>query len=513
MASLQGPTFPFPPIPNHRSTPTRTSLTTPRSKPTTRPDPFPEPSNPNPDPSPSSSSSITLSNTQKRWGLSLEKNNSQEAKERKQVINTKIASKKAISVILRREATKAVIEKKKGISSKRLLPRTVLEALHERITALRWESALKVFELLREQLWYRPDSGIYVKLIVMLGKCKQPQKAQELFQAMVDEGCFINHEVYTALLSAYSRSGQFNEAFTLLEYMKNNPNCRPDVYTYSILIKSCLQVSAFDKVSMLLSDMVSQGIKPSTVTYNTLIDAYGKSGKFAEMESVLAEMLCKRHCEPDSWTMNSTLRAFGTTGQIEMMEKCYEKFLAAGIEPNIKTFNILLDSYGKIGDYEKMSSVMQYMQKYHFSWTLVTYSYNVVIDAFGRAGDLKQMEFLFRLMKSEKIKPNCVTFCSLVRAYGRAGKPEKIDSILRIIENTDVTLDTVFFNCLVDAYGRMERFAEMKEDVEMMKSKGCNPDRVTYKSMIKVYSIAGMSTQAKELQNFVRFSEDSKDRG
>lgn len=64
--------------------------------------------------------------------------------ERKEQVNNKIASHKAISIILRREATKAVIEKKRGTNSKKLLPRTVLEALHERITALRWESALKV---------------------------------------------------------------------------------------------------------------------------------------------------------------------------------------------------------------------------------------------------------------------------------------------------------------------------------------------------------------------------------
>jgi len=73
-----------------------------------------------------------------------------EAIERKEEVNRKIAAKKAISVILRREATKAVIEKKKkekGISPKRLLPRTVLEALHERITALRWDSALKVIRI------------------------------------------------------------------------------------------------------------------------------------------------------------------------------------------------------------------------------------------------------------------------------------------------------------------------------------------------------------------------------
>lgn len=65
-----------------------------------------------------------------------------DSKESKENTNTKIASRKAISIILRREATKEIIEKKKG--SKKLLPRTVLESLHERITALRWESALQV---------------------------------------------------------------------------------------------------------------------------------------------------------------------------------------------------------------------------------------------------------------------------------------------------------------------------------------------------------------------------------
>lgn len=70
--------------------------------------------------------------------------NTEDVNERdsKEDTNTKIASRKAISIILRREATKAIIEKKKG--SKKLLPRTVLESLHERITALRWESALQV---------------------------------------------------------------------------------------------------------------------------------------------------------------------------------------------------------------------------------------------------------------------------------------------------------------------------------------------------------------------------------
>lgn len=138
---------------------------------------------------------------------------------------------------------------------------------------------LKVFELMREQLWYKPYPGVYIKLIVMLGKCKQPEKARELFEAMIEEGCDVSPESYTSLLSAYGRSGLFDQAFSLLEVMKKIPGCQPDVHTYTVLIKSCLHFNDFDRVKALLSDMEASGVRPSTVTYNILIDSYGKAKK------------------------------------------------------------------------------------------------------------------------------------------------------------------------------------------------------------------------------------------
>ena len=113
------------------------------------------------------------------------------------------------------------------------------------------------------------------------------------------------------------------------------------------------------------------------------------------------------------------------------------------------------------------------------------------------------MEYLFRLMRSERIKPSCVTLCSLVRAYARAGKPEKISGVLRFVENSDVLLDTVFFNCLVDAYARLGCLAEMKGVLEMMKQNGCKPDIVTYRTMIKTYTYKGMDSHAKELRELL----------
>ncbi|KAK4409206.1 Pentatricopeptide repeat-containing protein, chloroplastic [Sesamum angolense] len=376
MASLAGPTNPFlPPLNRRTETRNRHRLD-------------PQPSNGN-------NGGNTLAVSERR--LDLPKLKEVEARERKEETNRKIASQKAISIILRREATKAVIEKKKG-NSKKLLPRTVLEALHERITALRWESALKT------QLW------LYIKLIVMLGKCKQPEKAHTLFQAMIDEGCVVDCEAYTALI----------------------------------------------KVHSLLSDMEIQGIKPNTITYNTLLDAYGKAKKFIEMESLLVQMLRQRECQPDVWTMNSSLRAFGGSGQIEMMEKCYEKFQRAGIEPNIKTFNVLLDSYGnrELRENELRNAI-------HAEIPLLL--------------DARHVQYCHRCIRKSRR--------------------------LTVHRYSDVMLDTVFYNCLVDSYGMMGCFAEMKGVIAMMKRSGCEPDKITYRTMIKAYTLSGMTSQAKELQN------------
>lgn len=131
MASLAGPTHPTPPAFNRRpsisSAAQLTKLVAVKA-PGLHLDASP-------------SSQPVPAKVQKR---AMEKEKEREEKERKEEVNRKVASRKAISIILRREATKAVIEKKKGTNSKKLLPRTILEALHERITALRWESALKV---------------------------------------------------------------------------------------------------------------------------------------------------------------------------------------------------------------------------------------------------------------------------------------------------------------------------------------------------------------------------------
>ncbi|KAJ6692066.1 PENTATRICOPEPTIDE REPEAT-CONTAINING PROTEIN 1 MITOCHONDRIAL [Salix purpurea] len=386
-------------------------------------------------------------------------------------------SKKELSRILRTEAAiKAIEQKANSKKYNNLWPKAVLEALDDAMKENQWESALKIFELLRKQHWYEPRTKTYTKLLMMLGKCRQPEEGSLLFEVLLSDGLKPTVDVYTALVSVYGKSGQLDKAFSIVVEMKAISDCKPDVYTYS-------------------------RIECSAVTYNTIIDGYGKAKMFEDMENTLTDMIESGSSVPDLFTFNSIIGAYGRSGLIDKMEKWYTEFQLMGLRQDIKTFNILIKSYGKAGMYGKMRSVLEFMEKRFFAPSIVTH--NIVIETFGKTGDIKTMEEYFSKLKHLGIKPTTVTYCSLVSAYSKAGHIKKVDSILRQVENSDVILDTPFFNCVICAYGRAGDVEKMSNLFLGMEERKCKPDSITFATMIQAYNAQGMIEAAQGMENMM----------
>ncbi|XP_047339036.1 pentatricopeptide repeat-containing protein At3g53170 [Impatiens glandulifera] len=405
---------------------------------------------------------------------------------------------KDLSRILRTEAAIKAIEcKANSTKYSQLWPKAVLDSLDVAIREKQWESALKIFSLLRKQLWYEPRCQTYTKLLIMLGKCNQPKQVGLLFEIMRSDGIQPTIDVYTALIGAYGLNGFLDEAFFILDEMKSAANCKPDVYMFSTLINCCIKSCRFDLIKGVLTEMSYLGIDCNDVTYNTIIDGYGKTKQFNQMESVLTDMIESGTCLPDVFTFNSIIGAYGKYGDIERMEKWFDEFQLMGVKPDIRTFNILIRSYGKSRMYEKMESVMEFMQKRFYSPTIVTF--NIFIEMFGKAGDIQKMEEYFLRMKDGGMKPNTVTYCSVVSAYSKCGLVTKVDSVMRQVENSDVVLDTAFFNCVIYAYGMAGDVRKIGELYMSMKERKLKPDSITFTTMIQFYNTLDMPEFAQQL--------------
>ena len=124
-------------------------------------------------------------------------------------------------------------------------------------------------------------------------------------------------DVFTALVSAYGQSGLFCHAFSTIEDMKSVVDCKPDVYTYFVLISCYAKFRRFDLIERLLADMSYSGIECNSVTYNSIIDGYGKARMFEQMEISLTDVIENKNCQPDVFTLNSLIGSYGNGGKID----------------------------------------------------------------------------------------------------------------------------------------------------------------------------------------------------
>lgn len=119
----------------------------------------------------------------------------------------------------------------------RLLKADLLDTLAELKRQNQVDLALKVFEFLRKEVWYKPDVSLYSDMILMLGKKKLIREAEEIFSELKKEGLVADTRAYTELIGAYVQVDMLEKAMETYEFMKAS-GCVPDKLTLIILIRN-----------------------------------------------------------------------------------------------------------------------------------------------------------------------------------------------------------------------------------------------------------------------------------
>lgn len=112
---------------------------------------------------------------------------------------------------------------------------------------------------------------------------------------------------FTAGISVCVHTQECQRAFRLLNQMKQR-GVECSVHTYTALMNTCIKCGqprlALDSYNMLLAD----GLQPNTITFNTLVDVYGKIGHCDQALRVLDIM--KESVEPHSGSWQPGVTVF-----------------------------------------------------------------------------------------------------------------------------------------------------------------------------------------------------------
>lgn len=182
----------------------------------------------------------------------------------------------------------------------------------------------------------------YSILIKGCARKRQVDQALALYHDMQVRKIPCNEVTYNTLINACTSVGDLSRAKMIMQNMVDTPNCRPDVITYSTLIKGFCGRGQVDNAFALFDQMEQSNIQPDAIVFNTLLEGCAKCMEVDTAERVLEKML-QRNVSPSSFTLSILVKLYGRTGNLsKALQLADELPQRYGFEPDAYVYTALI---------------------------------------------------------------------------------------------------------------------------------------------------------------------------
>lgn len=279
------------------------------------------------------------------------------------------------------------------------------------------ENAVSLFNEMRSDMVY-PNDVTFVGLIHALTIGNLEESGKTVHGVCIKSGFLSESSVCNSFITMYAKFGSMQDSIKIFEEL----NYR------------------------------------ETISWNALISGYTQNG--SSLEAILTFLSALVESKPNEYTFGSILSAIGAAEDVSLKhgQRCHSQIIKLGFNINAIVSSALLDMYAKRGSIcESQRVFAEAPQKNHLAWT-------AIISAYARHGDYESVMNWFEKMEREGVKPDSITFLSVIAACGRKGMVDMgrhlFDSMLKKYQ---IEPSSEHYSCMVDMLGRAGRLHEAEE--------------------------------------------------
>ncbi|PKI64292.1 hypothetical protein CRG98_015315 [Punica granatum] len=185
--------------------------------------------------------------------------------------------------------------------------------------------------------------------------------------------------------------------------------------------------------------------------------------------------------EFDTTCFNGLLRTLCQEKSMSDARNVYHS-LKHDFHPNLMTFNILLSGWKSV---EEAESFFEEMKDMGVKPDIVTY--NSLIDMYCKGREMDKAYKVVEKMKEEDIMPDVITYTSIIGGLGLIGQPDKARDVLKEMKEYGVYPDVAAYNAAIRNYCIAKRLGNAYSLMDGMISKGLSPNPTTYNLFFRVF--------------------------
>ncbi|KAF7731779.1 hypothetical protein EC973_008294 [Apophysomyces ossiformis] len=149
-------------------------------------------------------------------------------------------------------------------------------------------------------------------------------------------------------------------------------------------------------------------------------------------------------------TYANMMNAYRELRQYDNALEMFEKMLALGVQPQLKSFNAALQIFAEQGSTEQASYILDSMIQLDVEPDVATYS--EMIKASAKAGQIESCLRFYDIMRQNGIQPNAYTFSILIEAFSRQNNVTDVVRWFQIMLQNDIAPNEVVISCVLKAF-------------------------------------------------------------
>ncbi|KAK9145694.1 hypothetical protein Sjap_005597 [Stephania japonica] len=384
------------------------------------------------------------------------------------------------------------------------------------------KSALKMFERFSAR-----NSVSYNTMIVGYSENGEVNKAKEFFDQMEFVGVGRDSISWNAMISGYVENELFNEALEMFRDLMFQGDTEADSYTLGSAVTACANLSDLNLGKEIHSYAIVNGLHSNPFVGGSLVELYCKCKELDAAQKAFNEVIDK-----DTATWNALISGYARCDRMEDIHKPLVKMKEYGLEPSIYTWNGIIAGCVEIGKYElalqkfselttsdlmpdiytvcttiaacsRLAAVRQGKQIHahsvrlgydretqagsslvdmyakcgsiNLAWRAFKrisqpnlVSWNAMVSGYAMHGHGREGISIFQKMLVEGIKPDVVTFVSLLSSCVHSGLVDFGLECFDLMKLYDIEPTIKHYTCVVDLLSRAGRLREAYEIVERM---------------------------------------------
>lgn len=234
----------------------------------------------------------------------------------------------------------------------------------------------------------------------------------------------------------------------------------------------------------------------SLISPRTIQVVLGRVAKLCSVRQTVESFWKFKRLVPDFFDtacFNALLRTLCQEKSMTDARNVYHS-LKNQFQPDLQTFNILLAGWKSS---EEAEAFFEEMKEKGLKPDVVTY--NSLIDVYCKDREIEKAYKLIDKMREEDETPDVITYTTIIGGLGLIGQPDKAREVLKEMKEYGCYPDVAAYNAAIRNYCIARRLGDADMLVDEMVRKGLSPNATTYNLFFRVLSLANDLGRSWEL--------------